>query len=366
MSLADAAVGANQAIQALLVRRELEKRQAMQDQLAQMAAERQNRQMDLQERQFGLQEAQFGETSAKNLAAEANTLGDQIPAGAILSPEDRGAQVMQQGGRGGLLTKNTTLPSTSFDTMGGALRTRSVPSDGQVQSLTKGASADQMDTSADNERAAAKDAWDQKDKEADNARADEQLRIQRMNAGGQGRETFDEWKRKEDYKNANSPKGGTDNAAENYSAERTIRTRQSVQELLKKVSGWTTGVGSVLANLPATDARSFSAELKTLGSSIAFNELTEMRAASKTGGALGNVSDTELALLTSALGALDQAQRPEDFRTQLLKIDASLDRWERAKAARQGGDVAAPAQPAAPAPVERWERVNGRLQKVGM
>lgn len=51
-----------------------------------------------------------------------------------------------------------------------------------------------------------------------------------------------------------------------------------------------------------------------------------MRAASKTGGALGQVSDREGQLLQSSLGALDQGQSPKAFREQLDKIEESLRR----------------------------------------
>lgn len=51
-----------------------------------------------------------------------------------------------------------------------------------------------------------------------------------------------------------------------------------------------------------------------------------MREASKTGGALGQVSDREGQLLQSSLGALNQGQSPEAFKTQLKKIMESLDR----------------------------------------
>lgn len=116
-----------------------------------------------------------------------------------------------------------------------------------------------------------------------------------------------------------------------YGDERTTRTREAVDALIAKVGPMTTGMGSLLANIPATDARNFSAELDTLKSNIAFNELAQMRAASKTGGALGAVSEKEMRLLESSLGALDAGQSPAQFRQQLTRIRESLDRFEQAK-----------------------------------
>ncbi len=69
------------------------------------------------------------------------------------------------------------------------------------------------------------------------------------------------------------------------------------------------------------------------------NELTEMRAASTTGGALGQVSDTEGKLLQSSLGALNSRQSPAAFSAQLDKVKSTIERWQKAKA----GGVHAPA-----------------------
>lgn len=116
-----------------------------------------------------------------------------------------------------------------------------------------------------------------------------------------------------------------------YSQERAQRVKNSVDELTKKVSRWTAGYGSKLAVIPETEARNFAAELDTLKGNIAFNELAAMREASKTGGALGAVSEREMALLSSALGALDPGQSPENLKQQLAKVGETIDRWNRAQ-----------------------------------
>ncbi len=123
-----------------------------------------------------------------------------------------------------------------------------------------------------------------------------------------------------------------DGGPSDYSAERSKRTLDSVKELKGKVGRWTTGMGGVaMRNIPETDARNFASELNTLKANIAFNELTQMREASKTGGALGQVSNIELQLLESALGALDQGQSPDNLRAQLEKIEGSIERFNRAR-----------------------------------
>lgn len=118
-----------------------------------------------------------------------------------------------------------------------------------------------------------------------------------------------------------------------YSDERSQRTIQSIDELMGQVNGWTTGWGTLLKNIPTTDAKNFDSQLNTLKAAIAFGELTAMREASKTGGALGNVSNIELNLLESALAGLDSAQSPEDFKVQLNKAKGSINRWRAAQGA---------------------------------
>lgn len=115
-----------------------------------------------------------------------------------------------------------------------------------------------------------------------------------------------------------------------YTRERSTRVLQSVDELLQKVGASTTGMGSLLTWIPGSAATDFEAELDTLKANIAFNELTQMREASKTGGALGAVSDRELSLLSSALGALNNRQSPANLARNLNRIKDSITRWQQA------------------------------------
>lgn len=115
-----------------------------------------------------------------------------------------------------------------------------------------------------------------------------------------------------------------------YQAERQVRTLQSVEELRKRVNFQTVGIVSLGKFLPGSVPRNFKTDLDTLKATIAFGELTAMREASKTGGALGQISNIELGLLESALGGLDQGQSPANFRKNLDKIEASIKRWQGA------------------------------------
>jgi hypothetical protein len=86
-------------------------------------------------------------------------------------------------------------------------------------------------------------------------------------------------------------------------------------------------IGSRLAgiNQEATDVKN---SLATLQSIVSFDRLQAMREASPTGGALGAVSERELALLQSSLGALSQDSSPEQLRQTLDFIDGVMAKFE--------------------------------------
>lgn len=122
--------------------------------------------------------------------------------------------------------------------------------------------------------------------------------------------------------------GGSSGGKSPYQAERATRTLASIDELEKQVDNSTTGFGALVNWVPTSESRYFKSQLDTLKSAIAFGELTAMREASKTGGALGSVSDKEMRLLENALGALDQGMSPTQFKAQLKKIKDSINRWQ--------------------------------------
>lgn len=80
------------------------------------------------------------------------------------------------------------------------------------------------------------------------------------------------------------------------------------------------GFGSVLSNLPQSDARALRNALSTIRANIGFDTLGEIKAASPTGGALGSVTERELSLLQATQGNLDQAQNPDDLINVLTEI----------------------------------------------
>lgn len=120
-----------------------------------------------------------------------------------------------------------------------------------------------------------------------------------------------------------------------FKSETAITGRQAVSNMLEiaeknpGIFGRTAGLD--IGDWARSDAfRNYRAQLDTLKGNIIPAALTAMREASKTGGALGQVSDREGAWLGASLGALDMTQSPEQIVSQLKQIDASLARWEDA------------------------------------
>lgn len=95
-----------------------------------------------------------------------------------------------------------------------------------------------------------------------------------------------------------------------------LRTLDQAIELAGKGAGY----GSMLSVLPASDARRLSTLLTTIKARVGFGQLSEMRAASPTGGALGAVSNIENELLQATQGSLDQKLSAEDLRANLQQI----------------------------------------------
>ena len=100
---------------------------------------------------------------------------------------------------------------------------------------------------------------------------------------------------------------------------------------LSEDESMTTGVFYNLASMPfATDARKLQTKITTLQSTLAFDRLQKMRDDSKTGGALGQVSNIELQLLQSSLTALDPIVGKEEFTKQLGKVQKHYTNFKKA------------------------------------
>lgn len=84
--------------------------------------------------------------------------------------------------------------------------------------------------------------------------------------------------------------------------------------------GRITGIAGMIPNVPGMAGADAQAKLQTLKAQVGFNVLQEMRNASKTGGALGSITERELGFLQNALNALDTAQSEGQIRESLSNI----------------------------------------------
>lgn len=88
--------------------------------------------------------------------------------------------------------------------------------------------------------------------------------------------------------------------------------------------GGVTGMGAFGARIPGTDWADLANKIETLKARSAFGSLQEMRANSPTGGALGSVTERELALLQNAETQLGNSQSPESFEQALKQYKQQL------------------------------------------
>jgi len=124
----------------------------------------------------------------------------------------------------------------------------------------------------------------------------------------------------------------TEEEPDRKSTRSKLLATDSILNTVKEASGLTGEVYPLFYDvtkfIPTTDARQLRGRVDTLKSALSFDRLQQMRDESKTGGALGNVSNVELGLLGSNLAALDPASG--DFAQQLEKVETHYANFKRA------------------------------------
>lgn len=104
-------------------------------------------------------------------------------------------------------------------------------------------------------------------------------------------------------------------------ADIVVQDVDRVLEAVNKEGFPTTGFfGSMASNVPGTPAYDVKSLLDTIKANVGFNKLQEMRAASPTGGALGQVSEMENRLLQAAIGNVEQSQSKEQLEYNLKRV----------------------------------------------
>jgi hypothetical protein len=134
--------------------------------------------------------------------------------------------------------------------------------------------------------------------------------------------------------------------------QRQALVLQDIARAKTLASPGTTGlVGGVMKNVGGTSAADLSALVDTIGANIGFKELQDMRDNSPTGGALGQVTERELALLQAVSGSLKQSQSQMQFRQNLNRLEDQYKRSMENIAGAYEQDFGRPmpgAQPAGP------------------
>lgn len=107
--------------------------------------------------------------------------------------------------------------------------------------------------------------------------------------------------------------------------EMVDRVLQEVQAVKPNIGPTNTGlVGKIAGMVPGSAAYDLKAKVESIKSNLGFEQLTALRAASPTGGALGAVSEKENTYLQNAVANLDTAQSDEQMVEQLGKVERHL------------------------------------------
>ena len=109
------------------------------------------------------------------------------------------------------------------------------------------------------------------------------------------------------------------------------RVDSLVESIMPRIGAMTAGWGgNMLANVPGTAASDLRKDIGTLQAIAGFDELNAMRASSPTGGALGNVTERELAFLQSVVRNIETSQSPEQLRRNLQDFQREVrGSWQR-------------------------------------
>jgi hypothetical protein len=97
---------------------------------------------------------------------------------------------------------------------------------------------------------------------------------------------------------------------------------------VKQTGTFTAGaIGTPLSFLPGTAAKDLASNLETIKANLGFDRLQQMRDASPTGGALGQVAIQELVALQSTVASLDNQQSPSQLKKNLNKVKGHYEKW---------------------------------------
>jgi hypothetical protein len=147
-----------------------------------------------------------------------------------------------------------------------------------------------------------------------------------------------------DLKSKQTEKEEKKEATKQFAINHANKVIDDVTAAKSLVSGTTTGlVGAGSSFVPGTDAYNLKQRLLTIKANLGFDRLQQMRDASPTGGALGQVAVQELQALQATVGSLELGQTRQELQKNLDKIELHYNNWLNAV----GGT---PTKPTSPVP----------------
>jgi len=149
----------------------------------------------------------------------------------------------------------------------------------------------------------------------------------------------------------------TAQAAEEAKAQNVLGI---INNVLPKISGINTAglAGKALSFVAGSDAYDVARNIETIKANIGFKELADMRQASPTGGALGQVAVQELNFLQAAISNLDIGQSPDQLRRNLNTVKKHYTRW----LATTRGEIPPEDKEAAPSAAGKTVKRTGVVQ----
>lgn len=106
--------------------------------------------------------------------------------------------------------------------------------------------------------------------------------------------------------------------------ERFDLVTNTIDKAVDQAGIFSAGLLSLTDVVPGSPAANLSATLATVKANIGFEELQRLRDGSKTGGALGQVSEMENILLQSVWGSVEASQSPSQLRGNLRVLKQTL------------------------------------------
>lgn len=126
-------------------------------------------------------------------------------------------------------------------------------------------------------------------------------------------------------------------AAQEQAAAAIGVTQDAIDRALAQTNFGTTGVlGAAQGMVPGSPGYDLRANIDTIKANLGFEALRQMRQASPTGGALGSITERELAMLQSTISSLDANQSEAQLAMNLKYIRDQLDKMKPAQAAPGG------------------------------